>query len=71
MMLEVKVQEDRFYLSRHAAEQSAGAMGRGESAGMVSEEGSVHRHSHQLLLSVSHAPALLTRVDCPYVALSV
>ena len=56
--------EDRFYLSRHATEPLVGAMGRGRSAGMVREGGSVHRHSHQLLLSISHAPAVLTRVDC-------
>jgi hypothetical protein len=52
MMLEVKVQEDRFYLPRHDAEQLAGAMGRARSAGMVREEGSVHRHSQHLLLSL-------------------
>ena len=52
MMLEVKVQEDRFYLPRHDAEQLAGAMCRARSAGMVREEGSVHRHSQHLLLSL-------------------
>ena len=52
MMLEVKVQEDRFYLPRHDAEQLAGAMSRARSAGMVREEGSVHRHSQHLLLSL-------------------
>ena len=52
MMLEVKVQEDRFYLPRHDAEQLVGAMCRARSAGMVREEGSVHRHSQQLLLSL-------------------
>ena len=52
MMLEVKVQEDRFYLSRHDTEQFPGAMGCGRSAGMVREEGSVHRHSQHLLLSL-------------------
>ena len=35
MMLEVKVQEDRFYLPKHDAEQLAGAMCRARSAGMV------------------------------------
>jgi len=52
MMLEVKVQEDRFYLPRHDAEQLAGAMCLARSAGMVREEGSVHRHSQHLLLSL-------------------
>ena len=52
MMLEVKAQEDRFYLPRHDAEQLAGAICRARSAGMVREEGSVHRHSQQLLLSL-------------------
>jgi hypothetical protein len=52
MMLEVKVQEDMFYLPRHDAEELVGAMCRARSAGMVREEGSVHRHSQHLLLSL-------------------
>ena len=51
-MLKVEVGKGRFYVSRHDAKPSSGAEHDGRSAGMVREEGSVHRHSQQLLLSL-------------------
>ena len=65
-MLKVEVGKGRFYVSRHDAKPSSGAEHDGRSAGMVREEGSVHRHSQQLLLSLpacassSHARRLLS-----------
>ena len=51
-MLKVEVGKGRFYVSRHDAKPSSGAEHDGRSAGMVREEGSVHRHSQHLLLSL-------------------
>eukprot|EP01044_Picomonas_judraskeda_P035216 COSAG03_NODE_14965_length_445_cov_1.349711_1_plen_96_part_10 len=51
-MLKVEVEEDRFYESRHDAKLASSAVHGGRSAGMVREEGSVHRHSQHLLLSL-------------------
>ena len=48
-MLKVEVGKGRFYVSRHDAKPSSGAEHDGRSAGMVREEGSVHRHSQELL----------------------
>eukprot|EP01050_Picozoa_sp_SAG11_P047972 SAG11_NODE_25413_length_359_cov_0.600000_1_plen_42_part_10 len=42
-MLKVEVGKGRFYVSRHDAKPSSGAEHDGRSAGMVREEGSVHR----------------------------
>jgi hypothetical protein len=51
-MLKVEVETGGFYVSRHDAKLSTGAVHDGRSAGMVREEGSVHRHSQHLLLSL-------------------
>ena len=58
-MLKVEVGKGRFYVSRHDAKPSSGAEHDGRSAGMVREEGSVHRHSQHLLLSL---PARFVKV---------
>jgi hypothetical protein len=66
MLLKVEMEKGRFYVSRHDAKLSSGAVHGGGSAGMVREEGSVHRHSQHLLLSLpacgssSHARRLLS-----------
>ena len=51
-MLKVEVETGGFYVSRHDAKLSTGAVHDIRSAGMVREEGSVHRHSQHLLLSL-------------------
>jgi hypothetical protein len=51
-MLKVEAEKGGFYVSRHDAKLSTGAVHDGRSAGMVREEGSVHRHSQHLLLSL-------------------
>ena len=51
-MLKVEVEKGGFYVSRHDAKLSTGVLHDGRSAGMVREEGSVHRHSQHLLLSL-------------------
>ena len=51
-MLKVEAEKGGFYVSRHDAKLSTGVLHDGRSAGMVREEGSVHRHSQHLLLSL-------------------
>ena len=51
-MLKVEAEKGGFYVSRHDAKLSTGAVHDGGSAGMVREEGSAHRHSQPLLLSL-------------------
>ena len=51
-MLKVEVEKGRFYGSGDDAKLLSGAVHGDRSAGMVREEGSVHRHSQHLLLSL-------------------
>ena len=51
-MLKVEAEKGGFYVSRHDAKLPTGAVHDGRSAGTVREEGSVHRHSQHLLLSL-------------------
>jgi hypothetical protein len=51
-MLKVEAEKGGFYVSRHDGKLFDGAVHDGRSAGMAREEGSVHRHSQHLLLSL-------------------
>ena len=62
-MLKVEVEKDRFYETRHDAKLSAGAVHGGRSAGMARAEGSVHRHSQHLLLSLTACASSESSLD--------
>ena len=51
-MLKVEAEKGGFYVSRHDGKLFDGAVHDDRSAGMAREEGSVHRHSQHLLLSL-------------------
>ena len=73
MMLEVKVQEDMFYLPRHDAEELVGAMGRARSAGMVNPLIRTPLYSlvNQWIMShcdPSHFSFLIFQSDFPIIA---